>query len=583
MSVDNHEIVKALQLYASLAELHEENPFKYKAFASGAFNLRKIKEPLSDLQESQLLLIPGVGKSVAKAIVEYSVSRRFPALEDLLAVTPNGLIAMLGVKGLGPKKVRLIWQELGIDTVEDLFDACRQNRLVEVSGFGYKTQQTIMAAIEFSYGARGKFHLARVMPYAESFLAGMRLVFGDERHEFTSDYYRKSDVIERLVLLTTAMEMSGISSAEWEEVAAAGGGNSVEFASDLDSVPVGNQTRIDHFEGWSMDEEAGVLRHEQGFVMEIEVVMHSDFDRMLFEGGAAARHIELLEYTSSDWKGNDRETYTSKGIGFVVPSRREGHREMERPVEEASLLKYADIKGVLHNHTTYSDGLNSVEEMALFAMEIGMEYLGICDHSKTAGYARGLQVERVLQQFDEIDNLNQQLWPFKIFKGIESDILGNGDLDYEPEILRQFDLVVASVHSNLNMTLDKSMDRLLRAIENPYTTILGHPTGRLLLMREGYPIDHHKVIDACAANGVALELNAHPYRLDIDWRYIDYAMEKGVMVSVNPDAHEKRGYLDMHFGVLSGQKGGLQTSQTLNALNLVEFEAYLAKRKKVSR
>jgi DNA polymerase (family 10) len=559
MSVDNHEIVKALQLYASLAELHEENPFKYKAFASGAFNLRKIKEPLSDLQESQLLLIPGVGKSVAKAIVEYSVSRRFPALEDLLAVTPIGLITMLGVKGLGPKKVRLIWQELGIDTVEDLFDACRQNRLVEVSGFGYKTQQTIMAAIEFSYGARGKFHLARVMPYAESFLAGMRLVFGDERHEFTGDYYRKSDVIENLVLLTTAMEMSGITASDWDAVATEGGPDLL---------------------GWTMDEEAGVLRHEQGFVIEMEVVMHSDFDRVLFEGGAAARHLELLGYSSSDWKGSDRDTYAAKGVNFVVPSRREGHRELGRPVEEASLLKYSDIKGVLHNHTTYSDGLNSVEEMALFAMEIGMEYLGICDHSKTAGYARGLQVERVLQQFEEIDTLNQQLWPFKIFKGIESDILGNGDLDYEPEILRQFDMVVASVHSNLNMTQDKAMDRLLRAIENPYTTILGHPTGRLLLMREGYPIDHHKVIDACAANGVALELNAHPYRLDIDWRYIDYAMEKGVMVSVNPDAHEKRGYLDMHFGVLSGQKGGLQTSQTLNALNLVEFEAYLAKRKK---
>lgn len=562
MSVDNHEIVKALQLYASLAELHEENPFKYKAFASGAFNLRKIKEPLSDLQESQLLLIPGVGKSVARAIVEYSNSRKFPALEDLLAVTPSGLIAMLGVKGLGPKKVRLIWQELGIDTVEDLFDACRQNRLVEVSGFGYKTQQTILAAIEFSYGARGKFHLARLMPYAESFLKGMRGVFVDERHEFTGEYYRKSDVIDRLVLLTTAMEMHGISSAEWERVSASAG-------HDLG--------------GWTMDEEAGVLRHEQGFVMEIEVVMHSDFDRILFEGGAAARHLELLEYRSSDWKGSDRETYASKGVGFVVPSRREGHREMERPVEESSLLKYADIKGVLHNHTTYSDGLNSVEEMALFAMEIGMEYLGICDHSKTAGYARGLQVDRVLQQFEEIDNLNQQLWPFKIFKGIESDILGNGDLDYEPEILRQFDLVVASIHSNLNMTQDKAMDRLIKAIENPYTTILGHPTGRLLLMREGYPIDHHKVIDACAANGVALELNAHPYRLDIDWRYIDYAMEKGVMVSVNPDAHEKMGYLDMHFGVLSGQKGGLQTSQTLNALNLVEFEAYLANRKKGNR
>ena len=559
MSVDNHEIVKALQLYASLAELHEENPFKYKAFASGAFNLRKIKEPLSDLQESQLISIPGVGKSVAKAIAEYSVSRRFPALEELLSVTPQGLIAMLGVKGLGPKKVRLIWQELGIDTVEDLFDACRQNRLVEVSGFGYKTQQTIMAAIEFSFGARGKFHLARVMPYAESFLAGLRSVFADERHEFSGDYYRKSDVIEKLVLLTTAMEMSGVSALEWEAIAA-----------DCGTA----------LQGWAMNEETGFLTHEQGFVAEIEVVMHSDFDRMLFEGGAAARHLEMIGYRSEDWKGNDRDTYAAKGVNFVVPSRREGHRELERPIEEASLLKYSDIKGVLHNHTTYSDGLNSLEEMALYAMEIGMEYLGVCDHSKSAGYARGLQVERVLQQFEEIEILNQQLWPFKIFKGIESDILGNGELDYEPEILKQFDIIVASVHSNLNMSQEKAMDRLIKAIENPYTTILGHPTGRLLLMREGYPLDHSKIIDACAANGVAIELNANPYRLDIDWRYIDYAMEKGVMVSVNPDAHEKMGYLDMHFGVLSGQKGGLQTSQTLNALNLVEFEAYLANRKK---
>ena len=559
MAVDNHEIVKALQLYASLAELHEENPFKYKAFASGAFNLRKIKEPLSDLQESQLLLIPGVGKSVAKAIVEYAETRRFQALEGLLSVTPSGLIAMLGVKGLGPKKVRMIWQDLGIDTVEELFDACRQNRLVEVSGFGYKTQQSILDAISFSFAARGKFHLARVMPYAESFVKALNLVFGDEKHVFTGEYYRKSDVIERLSLLTTAMEFSGMGEGEWAEVAAEGG---------------------EDLQAWHYHESSGLWKHEQGFVMDIQVVPFADFERELFALGAADGHIEKMNYQYADWQGNERDTYAAKGLPYVVPSRREGHREFDRPVAESDLIQFADLKGVLHNHTTYSDGLNSVEEMALYAMEMGMEYLAICDHSKTAGYARGLQVERVLQQFEEIETLNQQLWPFKIFKGIESDILSNGDLDYEPEILSQFDLVVASVHSNLGMTEEKAMQRLLAAIENPYTTLLGHPTGRLLLMREGYPLDHHKIIDACAANAVAIELNANPYRLDIDWRYIDYAMEKGVMVSVNPDAHEKMGYWDMHFGVLSGQKGGLQKSLTLNALNLVEFENYLAKRKK---
>jgi len=558
MAVDNHEIVRALQLYASLAELHEENPFKYKAFASGAFNLRKIKEPLGDLQESQLLQIPGVGKSVAKAIVEYGATRQFPALDALLTITPVGLIAMLGVKGLGPKKVRLIWQDLGIDTVEELFDACRQNRLVEVSGFGYKTQQSILDAISFSYAARGKFHLARVMPYAEAFLQGLNALMGGEKHGFTGDYYRKSDVIESLTLLTSAMEFSGMLEGDWQEVAAAGG------------AP---------FTGWNLDEQTQQWRHEQGFVLHIQVVAFADFDRLLFEQGAAARHLALMGYQSADWQGNERDTYAAKQIPFVVPSRREGHRELDRPVKEEELLQFSDLKGVLHNHTTYSDGLNSVEEMALYAMEMGMEYLGICDHSKTAAYARGLQVERVLQQFEEIDVLNSQLWPFKIFKGIESDILNNGELDYEPEILSQFDIVVASVHSNLGMTEEKAMQRLITAIENSYTTILGHPTGRLLLMREGYPLDHHKIIDACAANGVAIELNANPYRLDIDWRYIDYAMEKGVMVSVNPDAHEKMGYWDMQFGVFSGQKGGLLKSQTLNALNLVEFEAYLAKRK----
>lgn len=556
--IDNHEIVKALHLYAGLAELHEQNPFRYKAFASGAFNLRKIKEPLCDLQESQLLQIPGVGKSVAKAIVAYGESRQFPALEALLAETPHGLIAMLGVKGLGPKKVRLIWQSLGIETVEDLFDACRQNRLVQVSGFGYKTQQTILAAIEFSYGARGKFHLARVLPYAESFLVALKSVFVDEHVELSGDYFRKSDVIESLLLLTTAMELNEISAHEWDDILSKAGEGLI---------------------GWQLNEELGLLKHEQGFIMEIEVVQLADFNRRLFETGAAEKHLHLMNYGLDDWKGSDRETYAAKGLNFIIPNRREGHREFDRPVKETSILKFSDIKGVLHNHTTYSDGLNSVEEMALYAMEIGMEYLGICDHSKTAGYARGLQIERVLQQFEEINELNQQLWPFKIFKGIESDILGNGDLDYDDEILKQFDLVVASVHSNLNMTQVKATERLMLAIENPYTTILGHPTGRLLLMREGYEIDHHKIIDACAANGVAIELNAHPYRLDLDWRYIDYAMEKGVMVSVNPDAHEKMGYLDMHFGVMSGQKGGLQTALTLNALNLLEFEAYLAKRK----
>jgi DNA polymerase (family 10) len=213
--------------------------------------------------------------------------------------------------------------------------------------------------------------------------------------------------------------------------------------------------------------------------------------------------------------------------------------------------------------------------MALQAKGMGLQYLGVCDHSQSAQYAGGLKPEIVLKQFKEIDALNIKLAPFKIFKGVESDILGDGSLDYEPELLAQFELIVASVHSNLKMTEEKAMMRLLKAIENPYTTILGHPTGRLLLMREGYPINHQKIIDACAANGVAIEINANPYRLDLDWRWIDYALQKGVWLCINPDAHEKDGYNDMHYGTHVARKGGLSANKCLNALSLADFESFL--------
>jgi DNA polymerase (family 10) len=218
--------------------------------------------------------------------------------------------------------------------------------------------------------------------------------------------------------------------------------------------------------------------------------------------------------------------------------------------------------------------------MAEFAKDQKYDYLGICDHSKSAGYAGGLSEERLFQQIKEIDQLNNELAPFKIFKGIESDILSDGSLDYPDEVLKLLDFVVASVHSGLKMDEDKANQRLIRAIENPYTTILGHPTGRLLLLREGYPIDHKKIIDACAANQVVIELNAHPWRLDIDWRWIDYAQNKGVLISINPDAHEKSGYHDMYFGTLAARKGGLLTRNTLNAMDLSEFEFFIQENRK---
>jgi DNA polymerase (family 10) len=278
----------------------------------------------------------------------------------------------------------------------------------------------------------------------------------------------------------------------------------------------------------------------------------------------------------------DEAIYERAGLPFVVPEMREDSFAFGWAARHHAdeLVTWDDLRGTLHNHSTWSDGKNSLAQMANYTRELGLSYFGIADHSQTATYAQGLKPEQVAEQQLEIDGLNAQYGDgFRILKGIESDILGDGSLDYTPDVLATFDYVVASVHQTLTMSKEKATARLLRAIENPYTTILGHPTGRLLLSREGYPIDHRTIIDACAEHQVVIEINASPYRLDIDWRWIDYAQQQGVMLSINPDAHSTAGLLDMHYGVAVGRKGGLLKSMTFNALTLTEMVAWLKKRK----
>ncbi|RZA08750.1 MAG: hypothetical protein EOO68_01605 [Moraxellaceae bacterium] len=290
----------------------------------------------------------------------------------------------------------------------------------------------------------------------------------------------------------------------------------------------------------------------------------------------------LLQISRAEKGRTEEEIYASAGLAFVLPEMREGLGEIDLATQNKlpKLVELQDLKGILHNHSTYSDGAHSVEQMSLACQELGYEYFGIADHSKAAFYANGMQEFTVKKQQEEIDQINQKLAPFRIFKGIESDILLDGSLDYSDEVLATFDYVVASVHSPLNMDIVKATDRLITAIRNPYTTILGHPTGRLLLRREGYPIDHKAVIDACAEHGVVIEINANPWRLDIDWRWIPYCLEKGVMLSINPDAHSTAGLLDMRYGVLSGRKGGLTKEMTLNALGRDALAEFFKSRKR---
>ncbi len=546
--VDNSTVNSLLSLYAKLAELHGENPFKFRAFSSAAFNLKKIHTDYKIMGDDELLSIPGVGKSVVLGIRQILETGSFFELQELLMSTPEGVVQILKIKGLGPKKVQLIWRELGIESPGELLDACRQNRLVAIKGFGIKTQSEIIRSIEFSMAANGKWHFARIEPIAQDFLTSLKQAIPNSRVEFTGDYRRTSETIAKVEIIVDG---------SYSEV--------LKFLNE-------NQYNIE------LDSEEEIQTTLMGQYPVSIIIEEYDFDRKWFETTGSWEHLKEISYDAQEPFDNEKDYYEELGLPYIAPELREGLNELKDDFPRENRIEYWQLKGVLHNHTTYSDGLNTLKEMADYACSEKFEYLGICDHSKSAGYANGLSVERLLNQLQEIDELNKTYTGFKIFKGVESDILSDGSLDYPNEILKELDFVVASIHSGLKMDENKAHMRLIKAIENPYTTILGHMTGRLILMREGYPVNHKFIIDACSENGVAIELNAHPYRLDIDWRWIYYAQNKGVMISINPDAHEKSGYHDMYFGVLAARKGGLLTKNTLNAMGLEEFQAYLKKR-----
>lgn len=523
------DISDALEITAKLLELHDENPFKVKAIATAAYKLGKTRIDLNDQSIEELMKVDGISKSLAEKIFALTTTGTTAELQELMAKTPFGVIEMLGIKGLGPKKVRQLWLELELESVTELLYACNENRLVELKGFGEKTQNAIIQNIEFKIKNSGKFHFAYAEKIAKPILDSLKEQ--TDLVSFTGAMYRKCEVIEEIDILIG------------DETIDTG-----EYVSG--TIPV-------------------------NFIQ----VNPTVFYRTLVETSSVKEHLDGINFSKLDIKkyNSEEDIYTNLKIQYCEPELREGLFEIEKAKNNQlpKLIEYTDLKGILHNHSTYSDGVNTLEEMAVYCKELGYEYLGICDHSQTAVYAGGLKVDKIIEQHQEIEKLNKQLFPFKIFKGIESDILASGSLDYEEAILKSFDFIVASIHSNLKMDEEKATARVLKAIENPYTTILGHPTGRLLLGRPGYPLDHKKIIDACAANNVVIELNAHPYRLDIDWRWIPYCLEKGVKISINPDAHQKAGYHDMRYGALVARKGLLTKDNCLNAMNLNTFEKHL--------
>ncbi len=554
--MDNTVIADNLYLLAKLMDINGENSFRSKTFAVAAFNIEKLPVSLKDTPREKLFTLKGIGESVGRKIIEMLDTGNLELLNEYIGKTPAGVIEMLNIKGIGPKKINTIWKQMEIESLGELLYACNENRLTLYKGFGEKTQKNVQEAINFYFLNQGHFlyaQLDEVFPQIETYL---KKIFSSEKVRVTGAYRRQAitiDELEFVVAETNETIKSKFNTAQPPEL----------LEENTDNL---------------------LYKLKNGLKLRLYTGIQNITERQFITTGSnefTDAFQKAFPFIKLNAAANEESIFTEAKIPYIPPCLRETATIIEKSKKNQLplLIEPEDIRSIIHSHSNWSDGVNTIEEMASECIKRELEYLVISDHSQAAFYANGLNEDRIREQHRYIDELNAKLKPFKIFKSIESDILNDGSLDYPEPVLKTFDLVIASVHSNLKMTEEKAMKRLIMAIENPYTTILGHMTGRLLLSRNGYPVDHKKIIEACAANNVVIEINAHPRRLDMDWKWIDYAMEKGVLLSINPDAHSLDGFDDVKYGVLAAQKGGLTKENNLSSFSLNEFESFLLKKK----
>jgi DNA polymerase (family 10) len=553
----NDQIADNFSLLAKLMDIHGDNSFKSRSYSNAAYQINQLSVPLSSLTISQINALKGIGDAIGKKIQEQIESGEFSLLHDYLKKTPPGIIEMLSIKGLGPKKIATIWKELEIETLGELLYACNENRLTLYKGFGEKTQKNIREAIEFYLQHQGQFLFAEIDPWAQQLLEQLVVNFPDCITLAAGAWRRQMEIVPYLTLVT--------------------------------SIPAGllqQQLNNWHFTVISVHEQKMECTSREGIEVHFVFSAPELIYRSQFELSADVEFIEKWN-TYVGWPDgavyqSEEDIFKLADIHPIPPAQRELGEIIDKAKSGPlpATITAGEIRGIIHCHSQWSDGSDSLEDMAKAARQQGLEYLIISDHSKSAFYANGLSSERVMEQHKEIDRLNEILSPFTIFKSIESDVLSDGSLDYPTEVLAKFDIVIASIHSNLKMPQEKSMQRLLTAVANPFTTILGHPTGRLLLSRSGYPVDHDALLEACARYQVAIELNAHPRRLDVDWRWIEKARKLGVMISINPDAHNIAGMQDIKYGVMVAQKAGLNALGNLSSYSLPQMREFILLQKK---
>ncbi|MBZ0182395.1 MAG: PHP domain-containing protein [Melioribacteraceae bacterium] len=550
------ELISLLEDMSELMELKGENKFKIAAFKNGANILRQLDNFEELLNQNELKNVKGIGKGLLGVINEFIDEGEVKELNELRSTTPNIMVEMLQIRGMGAKKIKLIYDELSPKDLNDLEELCRQNKIQNLKGFSKKTEESIIDELKRIKESSSKIllhHAFMIGEHIKKYLNELKSVL---QCEFVGEMRRIREVISQIELICLV-----------------------------------NSDKIFH-------QDCINILHENNLVLiteennklvfvdsrKIRIVIHYFDNEIVFIKNKFLLTGDKSFVNNFDLSKNyksEQEIFTSSKIQFIIPEMREHEIIEKKGIQNISNsdLELKAFRGFFHFHSTWSDGNNSIKEMIDEGSRLGFKYFALCDHSKSAYYANGLNEKRLIEQHKEIDEINKNS-DFRVYKGIESDILKDGFLDYSDEILKQFEFVVASIHSIFNLEEDEMTRRIISAIENPYTDLLAHPTGRLLLTRDGYKVNIHKVIDACSQNDVAIEINANPHRLDLDWRNILYARERGVKFSINPDAHSIDGIHDINYGIMIARKGGILASEVINCFEENDFQKFINRKVK---
>jgi DNA polymerase (family 10) len=557
-----------------------ENPFRSRAYHNGAQVIEGLTEDLHELiLQGSLTSIKGIGQGLADTITELMQTGKTQMHEELRAKVPSGVLEMLRIQGLGPRKIKTLYEKLHIKSIAELREACEKQRLRSLDGFGSKTEENILKNISHLERNSDKHLYPQALESAEKIVALLKQIKGVQQCDYAGSLRRRKEIIGDIDILMSAPDKlrNGILSAFMKQ-------------EDVESIVASGDTK-----------STVILKN--GIQCDFRIVSESEYPFTLnYFTGSKEHNVEMrslarkqglslneygftrIEESKSTKAGkkippckSEEEIYNALGLHYIPPELRENTGEIEFAQKHAipKLIELSDLRGTFHCHTTDSDGLNSFDQMTAAAQNLGWQYVGFADHSQIASYAGGMSPAKAREQMKRIDRFNEQNKNFRVFKGVECDILSDGSMDYDNTLLSEFDYVVASIHSKFKMTEDEATKRIIKALKNKYVTILGHPTGRLLLQREGYPVNMMEIIAAASDYGKAIEINAHPMRLDLDWRFLKHARDKGVPIFINPDAHSINGLQDVQYGVGIARKGWLEAKDVVNTRTTREIIRFL--------